>query len=356
MTFSGSRSSTAYGYSSTRVKAMESKLLGSATIAQLLKTDDAGSMIGMLLQTNYKEYMEEFGGKDVRNELIDFALSKSLETDIKKLIAIVPKELKEMTARIVGRSDAQNIKLIFYAKASGKSFEQLSKYIVESYNIDADTMKRAIEEQSIESSSERLAVRSPYGNIIRNALDVYKKTGNLTEVNAVIDLGFFRLLESAILQLSGISRESASVIKLDIEMRNILTLLRAKRYNLKIEKLNDMLLERGVTKVESLIQLFENSKDVHDLAENVKSFDLKHAMEIYEKGGNKQMLLFEISMRNEIFRKAVALLQHSTLSYAVIIGYFYLKEREVFTLRILINGKGYGLSREEIEDMIVWNT
>lgn len=343
-----------YGYSSTRVKAMQSKLLDSTVIDQLSKMDDVASMVGLLLQTSYKEYIDQFGGKDVRGDLVDFALSKSLENDVKKLIAIVPKEQKEMTTRIVGRADAQNIKLVFYAKTTGKSFDDVSRYVVESYNIDSETMRRAIEEQTLDAAVERLAVRSPYGNIIRNALSAYKKTSNLTEVNAVIDLGFFKELEGSIRKLSEVSRESASVVRLDIEMRNVLALLRAKRHNMHIEKLNDMLLERGITPIESLLTLFESSKDVHELAERIKTFDLKRPLELYERKRGKQMLIFELSMRSAIFKKAVALLQHSTLSYAVIMGYFYLKEMEVFTLRILINGKSYGLTREEIAEMVDW--
>lgn len=351
-----SNSATIYGYSSTRVKAMESKLIDNHTMDQLSKMDDVASMVGLLLQTSYKEYIDEFGGKDVRNELIDFALSKSLENDIKKLIAVAPKQQKEMTAHIVGRSDAQDIKLVFYAKATDKSFDQISKYIVESYNIDTETIKRALEEQTLEGAAERLIVRTPYGHLIREALDSYKKNGNLTDVNAIIDLGFFKMLEGTIRKLMDISHESASVIRMDIEMRNILTLLRARKYNMHIDKLNDMLLERGITSVESLLELFENSKDVNELATNVKSFDLKKALELYEKGKNRQMLLFEISMRNAIFRRAVSLLRHSTLSFAVIMGYYYLKEMEVFTLRILINGKSYGLTKDEINQMVVWQT
>ena len=73
------QSATMYGYSSTRVKAMESKLLEKNTINQLSKMDNVASMVGLLLQTNYKDYIEEFGGKDVKGDLIDFALSRSLE-------------------------------------------------------------------------------------------------------------------------------------------------------------------------------------------------------------------------------------------------------------------------------------
>jgi V/A-type H+/Na+-transporting ATPase subunit C len=351
---SQSNSASMYGYSSTRVKAMESKLLGSEVLTQISKMDDVASMVGILLQTDYKPYIDEFGGKDVRGNLIDFALSKSLEKDLQKLIAIVPKEQKDMTAHIVGRSDAQNLKLVFYAKVTGRGFDEISKYVIESRSVDVETIKRAIEEQTLEGAVSKLVVRSPYGGIVSNALEVYKKTGNLSEVYAAIDRGFFRFLDDSMRKLAGISQESASVIRLDIDMRNVLTILRAKKYGMPLERLNDLLVDKGITSVERLLEIFESSKDVVDVASQIKSFDLKDVAANYESGSQKQMLPFEIAMRNQIFKKASSLLRHSMLSYGVIIGYYYLKEIEVFTLRILINGKAYGLSKEDVSKMIAW--
>ncbi|MGI0100901.1 MAG: V-type ATPase subunit [Candidatus Micrarchaeaceae archaeon] len=354
MAYSGSKAASVYGYSSTRVKAMESKLLGSDILGRLAGLEDVPSMVGLLLQTDYKQYIEEFGGMDMKAELADFALSKSLECDVQKLIYVVPKEQKEMTMHIVGRSDAQNIKLVFYAKAEQKDYDYISRYVVESYNIDAGTVKRAIEELTVEDAAALLAVRTPYGIVVNSALNAYRNTHNLTEVNAAIDKGFFRLLEGAIRKLSGISRESASIIRMDMEMRNILTILRAKRYGMSIDKVNDLLIERGITSIEDMLDMFESSSSIGELAMKVSSFDLKDAVSAYESNKWHRMLQFEIAMRNAIFKKAVALLRHSSLSYGVIIGYFYLKEIEVFTLRILINGRSLGLSNEEINRMIAW--
>ncbi len=350
----GFKAAMIYGYSSTRVKAMESKLLGSEIIQDISKMDNVASIIGFLLQTDYKEYIEEFGGMEVKGELIDFALSRSLERSAQKLVRITPKQQRDMTMRIVSRSDAQNIKLVFYAKATGKGFDDISRYIIESQNIDAETIRRALAEQSMEESASKLIVRSPYRSIIEDAIATYKDTGNITEVNEAVDRGFYRLLNETIKMLMNTDHESATVVRLDVEMKNVLTLLRAKKHNLPVDKVNDLLLERGITPIEGLLTLFENSKDIHELAENVKSFDLKHALELYERGKNRQMLLFEISMRNLIFKRAVALLRHSTLAFGVILGYYYLKEIEVSTLRILINGKSYGLPSEQIAEMIAW--
>lgn len=350
----GYKAATTYGYSNARVKAMESKLLDQSFMNQIAKSENVASAMGLLLQTDYKTYVDQFGGMNVEEGLVDFALSKSLEENSHKLINLTPKDDRQIIARLVSRSDAQNMKLVFYAKINNKSFDEISRYIIESQNIDYETVKRALNEQTLEETATKLMVRSPYRKVIEEALKAYRESSNITELNAAIDMGFFRLLAGTIKKLSQSDHESATIAKMDIEMRNILVLIRAKKYNLDTSKLRKLLVEKGITSIESLMQIFESSKDVHELAEKVSSFDLKKALESYEKGKGRQMLLFEISMRNQIFRKAISLLRHSTLSFSVIMGYFYLKEIEVFTLRILINGKSYGLTQQEIEEMGIW--
>jgi len=67
------------------------------------------------------------------------------------------------------------------------------------------------------------------------------------------------------------------------------------------------------------------------------------------------LLDFEISMRNQIFNASLKLLRLSSLSFGSLVDYVYLKEIEVFTLRALIKSKEYGLTKEEVSRLVVWN-
>ena len=60
-------------------------------------------------------------------------------------------------------------------------------------------------------------------------------------------------------------------------------------------------------------------------------------------------------MRNQIFNTEPKLLRLSVLSFGSLVDYVYLKEIEVFTLRALIKSKEYGLTKEEISKLVVWN-
>ncbi|MDE1810948.1 MAG: V-type ATPase subunit [Candidatus Micrarchaeota archaeon] len=343
-----------YGYSNSRVKAMESKMLNKEFLKDIYKTDDMKVILAKLLQTDYKPYIEEFGDINEREELLDFALRRSLAKTAEKVIAITPKEQRDIIIRIVSKWDLYNIKLVLSAKANGKSFDSISKYIVSSENVSARVIKEAMAEANIEYAVGKLVLSTPYRQILDVALDTYRKTGNITLVNAEIDKTFFSLLGGAIYRLSRLSYESAMVVKLDIEMRNVRTLLRAKKYGIKSSEVSNLLITNGITTVESLVSTFDGAKDMRDLVGGIKSFDLKEALAAYESNKFRQMLAFEIAMRNKIFEKVMSTLKHSVLSFGTIVAYFYLKEIEIFALRVIIKGKMYGLSEEEINGMIRW--
>lgn len=345
-----------YSYSSTRVRAMESKLISKDTMDELAKMKDIETMLARLLQTNYKDYIEEFGGLGARGELIDFALSKSLAVDAEKLIVITPPDERDTIRRIINRWDIRNIKLMLYAKSTGKNFEHISKYITPSRELDVRTIKEAMMEPDVTATISKLMLKPQYKDELKAALDAYKKTGNMTEVNTAIDKKFFSKLGGTIVDLNRISYESAVIVRLDIEMRNILTMLRAKRYRLGTDRLAALLIDNGMTPIDKLIRIYNASRDIREIVEAIGGYGLKQAYSKYQTAETKQMLTFEISIRNYIFKRAVSLLRHSVLSFASIVAYFYLKEMEIFKLRVLIKGMDYGLSGNETMEMLAWQT
>lgn len=343
-----------YGYSNTRVKAMKSRLVGRSILNEILKTESIPTILARLLQTDYKDYIEEFGDISQRAELVDLALNKSLVVNIEKLVRIAPGKDRGIMGRLVGIWDIYNIKLILYAKSVNKDFNYLSRYLIKTRNFDEAFIKEALAEQDFYATATKLMRVRGYRNEISAAMDAYRRTGNITEVNAAIDRVFFAGLGDAISTLRKIAPSAAKLVRLDIEMRNVLTLLRAKKMNVKPADIAGLMISNGITPPAQLIKIYESSNDLRELTSNVKSFDLKQAMDRYQAERSKQLLLFEISMRNSMFKKAISLLRSTVLNFGVLISYFYLKEIEVFTLRIYIMGRMHGLTNEEIAGMAEW--
>lgn len=351
---SGIKSAMKYGYSSTRVKAMSSKLIKKDTFHKMISAKEAGSIAAMLLQTEYRSDIEKLGGIKAMDTLIDFALSRNLGRNASRLISIVPKDQRNIMMAIAGVWDIENMMLAIEAAGSGKSYDSVSTYIIEAEYVGPEVVKDAIAAKSVDGAIERLSRRTPYGALLKDARENYRKTHNPVEAAMTLQTGYYKKLGSVIGRLMLIDNEAASLIKRRIDMRNILTMMKAKKQGLDFSKVGDYILPNGSIGTERLEKVFKNARDVETIAENMKEFNLKQATTDYRANKNRPLLVFEIAMLNDVFAKALRTVRHSVLSFGAVVAFLYLKEIEVFTLRVLIKGKSYGLSDDEIKGMISW--
>ncbi len=353
---SGSAAARHYGYSSARAKALGSKLIDEKTMRDIINAKDVSSIISVLLHGEFKEDIEEFGGMEIKAELIDFALSKNLARNAGKLVHIAPSTERKLIRSIVGKWDIYNVKLLLEAKEKRQSYEAIARYVIDYGRYDSAAIKEAMREDSIEGLLNKLMINSPYVDIFRDALETYKKSRSVPDTVAEIDKSYFKSLGGVIVGLRVIHNESARIIKMDIDMKNILYMIKAKRAGLKFTEISPMMIERGNMQVHELEQIYNGSKDIESMALQIKAYDLKPAVEAYKQSKIKQLLVFEVGLRNAIFENSVKLLKHSMLTFGTILAYSYMKEIEIFTLRILINSRIYGLSKDETSRLIVWKT
>jgi V/A-type H+-transporting ATPase subunit C len=342
-----------YGYSNTRVKAMKANMLSKEKINEILQMENLSQIIALLLKTDYKEDIEEFGGLNIYTNLIDFALNKHIARTVEKLIRITPKREKEVIEKLLVKLDLYNLKLILYSKATNKSYDSIRKYIIESSKIPNIIIKEALEQSTLDDAINKLIKKTPYKKILESIKEIYKKSNNIEEVEEIVDRYFFEEFGKNAKIIEKYSINAAKIIAMDVEIRNLLMLIRSKKYNLSEEQLKQLLIPYGITKTKELLYIYENSKDLKELINNIKSFDLREVFNKYEKE-NKRLLTFEISMKNQLFKKIKILLAHEVLSIGTIIYFFYLKEREVLNLRIIINSKIYGIGNKDVEEMIGW--
>ncbi len=350
----GSGAARHYGYSSARVKAMEARLITKKTMQDIVNAKETSNILAILFQGDYKEDIEAFGGLAIKQEMIDFALSKNLAKNSAKLVQISPTTERKIMRGIVGKWELGNIKLGLEAKDRNVDYDHIASLIVDFGRHDANAVKDAMREDTIEGMMNKFMINSPYAKILHGALEAYRKTKNVADAIAEIDKGYYRELGNVILGLRVIHNESAIMLKMDIDMKNLMILVKAKRSNMKFGDISNYIIPGGRMKESELEQLFTSGKDVESMMMQVKTYDLKEAVEMYKSNGRKRLIVFEIGLKNAILNDSMRLLKHSILSFGAILAYSYLKEIEIFTLRILIHSRMYGLSKEETERLLVW--
>ena len=352
----GYREAKLYAYSNARVKAMESELIPRSTIDDIAKLESIEPMLAKLLQTSYMRSIEEYGGARIRGERVDFALSSELAKNLNKLERITPKPKKRLILLFISKFEISNIRLMLGAKAKQKGFEDIERYLIETGHMSKPFMREAFQgERDFESLAAKLGRSLPYKELFGRAMAAYGKSKDVLEAENEIDRQFYASLAGSFELLRKTSPESAALMKREIEMKNVLTLMRAKRYGLADQEVSRSLISGGITPVGWLMALFKTAKSVDDIAAGIRSFDLKEALRLYQQSRGTQTLRFEIAMRNSLFSTAMHLLRHSVLSFGTLAGYAYIKEMEVFALRTLVEGRMHGLSSEDVRELVVWN-
>ncbi|MGD0729111.1 MAG: V-type ATPase subunit [Candidatus Micrarchaeaceae archaeon] len=340
-----------YGYSNTRTKAMESKLIDTSTMRSIADAKDVDSILSILFQTDYNAAITKFGGLEISPLMLDFAVSENMTERINKLAQITPKSDQHIIKKLTARWDLNNVKLVLEAMDRKKPFESIERYIISSSEFNPSLLREVMKYDNIEDAITRLMRNKHYRPMLAKALVSYKKTGNVLDAMATLDIEHYKDLGDLVAELG--KDKSVELLKMDIDMRNMITLLRAKRKMLKFSDVSNNLIENGNMSKRELLRIYTIASDVTSFVLRSKSFDLKDASEIYNQNG--QLLTFEISMRNQIFNQSLKLLKTSVLSLGALVDYIYLKEIEVFTLRALIKSKEYGLSKEDIQKLVVWN-
>ncbi len=350
----GYKAAKMYAYSNSRVKAMESKLINDQVMQSIISAKDIPSTLQILFQTDYKDAISDFGGLGIKADLIDFALSKNFAERVSTLVNVTPIIRKKLIRAIIGKWDIYNIRLALEAKEKNQSFDAIARYVIDYGRYNASALKEAMREESIEGLFSRLMINSPYADLLRNALESYRKRKDIIDVLSSLERGYYSVLKSAMMELRGIDYSASILVKKEIDMRNVLLLIRSKTKDARFQDISGYIVDGGSMKLESLQSVYSNSEGVEDLASQISAFDLKGSVEAYKRSEEKHLLLFEIEMRNEIMRTSNRMLKHSVLSFGTMVDYIYLKEIELFTLRVLIKAKVYGLEKDEISRLVVW--
>jgi V/A-type H+-transporting ATPase subunit C len=341
-----------YSYSSARVKAMESNLIGAQAMQSIIDASSIDAALSILFQQPaYKDNITKYGGTTMKKELIDFALSSNLAQSVNKLVVIAPTAQRKVMRALVGKWDIHNIRLAVEAKDRGLGFEQIAANIIDT-SVDSTIIKEAMRESTVEALLARLAINSPYSEILKGASAAYSKSRNITDALSALDVGYYASLSGVLYEISSAHYQSALIIKMEIDSKNILTLIRGKRIDMKFQQLDSYLISNGTIQKKELEHMFESAHSVEDLVQHITRFDLKESLEVYKKTG--QLVSFEIGMNNYILNKGLSVLKPTILSFGTMLAYIYLKELEVRTLRIAINSKIYGLAPEDVSRLIAW--
>jgi len=347
----GFRQVLKYGYSNARVKAMESRLIGKDAIERMAKSKGIDELIAMLYETEYKKSMIEFGGMSIKEAMLDAAISKNMAENVAKLVAITPKDEKELVRAVVSEWDFYNIVLLAEALDRKMRFEAIESKIIDYGPFNKQAIREAMKKESIESALAYLASIAPftYRHAISQGIEAYKREKSTLALLNELEHERYLMLASAVKKIRNIDWSVAKVLRLDIDMHNIVEILIGRSEGIEFEKLKGQLVEGGMLDMKRLSDAY-NASSIEEMFKNIREFDISKSLALYEK--DHRLVHIEIGMAQHIQAMSAKLLRHRVLSFATIIAYVYLKKSEITKLKVIAGSKRYPLTAEEVEEMI----
>ncbi len=323
-------------YSNARIKGLKSFLISENDMKIALEMKSVRDFSSWLESSSYKSSVDGKSLLDIENGLFLDLLKTS-----EKILRIVPENTVSFFSARLSYFEIESLKLLFNLKSSGISNENRTAFLTGKLKKLANALSSA---DSAEEISEILK-KTKYGDVISGCLE------RKEDVCSGLDRYYFERLWEEVGKLPrGYRPLVREIIGTEIDCANIMLALRAKA--------------RGEDKC-PVIPIFHNLKNNFgtscDSADGVRGVIslisesayvriLDDAIRSYSDG--KSLFMFEQLLRRRVanaYKKAAS----DTLSIGVPLAYVKMKENEITNLRSVSMGLSSGMSKPEIEEMIL---
>jgi V/A-type H+/Na+-transporting ATPase subunit C len=344
-----------YPYTYVRTTVMRTLLLGRDDYERLIKMS-VSDVIRFLQETQYKKEIDDLAINYSGTELIEQALNQNLVQSFNKLRSISDSSLLKIIDVYLMRYDFHNLKTILRGKFTKTSPEQIDRLITAAGLIDEKTYKELSKIESYEELLKNRQVESvvPY-NYIKFYLEEFKQKQDIAKLENAVDKYYFTLLLNFVSRLSTQGNVFKDFIKTEIEILNILTILRLKRENVATSDIQNFLISSNDPAQDRKIITLLNLQDVSSIITKLQkigySNSLMEGIEDFKKSSTLTTL--EMDLKRHLLKKTLLFTHQNPLSVDTILSYMFTKDMEVRNLLVLIKCKQFDFDDDFIRSQLV---
>ncbi len=307
-----------------------------------------------LQDSNYKKEINTLATEYSEADLLELALNRNLAESFKKLIRISPYELGLLIREYVKRKDIDDIKTIVRGKFTNADEKLVASSITAAGTLSYDFLLSLLKKESIEEilKNNRLVDFS----LLMDGLKDLTKKNKLVGIENALD----KYYHTHLIQFSRILPKEGALFRnfllKEVEILNILTLLRLKKAKLGKEIVKDFIIPSGSKLKDSKIINLASFDDLEEISKELERTEYRNAIkkgiEEFKKTGS--LIMLETELYKYLLSQSTLFMHQHPLSIDVILGYMFAKDIEVRNLKIIVKGKQLGLSEEFIESQLVF--
>jgi V/A-type H+-transporting ATPase subunit C len=320
-------------YTYVRTNVMRSKLLKREDYNKLLKLS-LPEITKYLQDRHYRDEVNELGVIHESAALLERALNMSLDTNFTKLRRITKGNLSDVVDAYLRRYDVQNVKAVLRGVATNQR-DDAERFLSNAGGYPRSFYEDALRAESVEEAVEILAETG-----------LIDESDGLGAMETEIDKRYYTNLLDITDNLKG-SELFKEFVRMEIQILNILTVLRLKKEGVDDEVIDDVLLP-GDGVVDELRGL--ELGEAYDTLLDTKYGELLTTLDVEPE---ESLINVERALKGHLLQKAELFIHQDILSVNVILGFMFAKEIEVRNLRILVKGKKLDMDEQFIKKELI---
>ncbi len=321
-----------YGYASTRVKAMEARLLSRKQMADLYGVSSLPEMTVMLQETSYKDALVRASQKYEGIELLLVGLQDVWLDTLRTVERIIPPRAIPALDVLLREWEVQDVKTICAKKALGQPVG------MDELTVATDSgrklCERLIEQKDWAGLVNVLKLSDYYGDAVRADERIVAQQ-DFRRLSQALDRAYAQQISDVIKGKA--HPNTRALLRLRQEFVQSMIVLRLKAYASK-DQIEAELFGTPSPRVQALV-------NASSLDEAIALLELPdEVMAAYK--AKPSLSTIELGLEKKFIQAVLKKFRASVLNFGVIIGYLYLKSAEIANLKRLALGKYFGVEEQ----------
>ena len=338
-----------------RFKALTPTLLPRDAFGPLGQARDLVEVAGLLERTTYGPELAAAGATYEGPARLEVAINRLFVHRNHLLLQSASFAGKPLLQAYLRRWDVQNIGLILSAKAEARPLAEAEVFLVSSREIPAgllsggislDEYRALLALPSLEAVTSGL-VKFGFGGVLLPLLEGYRASHDIFPLIQALDKEYYaRLLEQAKF-FQGDEWVIREFLRSEIDVRNVLLLLKGKDAELPVDEVLARFLDGGTLTRDRVSDLY----NVRGVAELVGQLEPRYPAlteGLAPYAAQRSLVAFETALTRERAVTELRRLKSFPLSICILFTFLLLSELERADLRKVVYGKLYGVSSEEL--------
>jgi len=330
------------------------------TYPTLLTAKDPADLAKLLETTPYGDDIARARTTHPGSSMLEVAINRTFVRRNRRAYEATPYAGRRVVAAYLGRWDIQNIELLLGSKAQGRPVTETEDHLVSSREIPAglyagvmtlDDFRLLLAQPSVEALVAQLS-QYGYGATVLPLLEAFERTHDIFPILTALDRQYYQDVGAAARFFQGDEWVVRALLASEIDVRNALLLLKAKRAELPVSDLLPRWIAGGNLGEEAVADLY-SARGVPELAERLAERfpSVPEGTDEFRADGN--LSGYETALQRDRAARELKRLRTYPLSLAVIFAFLVRSEVERGDLRRLAFGKLYGLPNDRLQRLLV---